>query len=377
MLPEIQLKMAISSVAFPGADAGATIKLFPTAVQPGFYQQNTPGVFYNYRAMAGDAVSTFASMLPAALPQGSRVGYYLCNADGSITVDPNLNTVVAPGDPGYNAVIAKMFVAVGTANAPYNPLALTPSRALNAFDNGGQFRQSEGQFYGNVQLSRESGLLTAENFAMALMLPDASIYSSVGAQALDWLPSADNTLVFDPLDNRYELGLAPAAGEVFAAQSSAYTLSVARLGADASGYGLYRVDDLTGLVDGLAPTAPGYAVKALGRALSQNVDGITGAITPAYGEVASQRVEGLAINCYYATFITPNTTVAAALARLQDMPAASPTNTLFAASITAANQGIVCALPLGSSLYAFEDRGLMGDRDFNDIVIKLTPELPF
>ncbi|MEB3227419.1 MAG: DUF4114 domain-containing protein, partial [Synechocystis sp.] len=375
VLPDITLDMAVVSDAFSGETAQGEIILYPNAGQPTYYQTATEGVFYNYASAfglssnnqvggtAGDRLLT--AVLPATLPQGTQIGYYLTNADGSIGS-------VQPGDPAYQETVLSQFQSLAYATAPTDALSLTAERALNAFADGEAFRETESRYFGNTQLTDAGLAFLGNTVGVALVLPDGSLYTSVGDNAFEFVPGAENTFVFDPTGDRLEASLAPAGGQVFVTESTDYQWKVARLGDYESGYGLFRVDNLTGLIDGITPGAPTYAAKALERALSQGVDGFTGQGLPEKGEYISQSLTGLAENAYYAAFITPDRPVDEALALLQ-APSAGPLSEYVGFTIAGANQGTLASLPLGSSLFAFEDAGLFGDRDFNDLIMDLQP----
>ncbi|MEY2983596.1 MAG: hypothetical protein RLZZ568_213, partial [Cyanobacteriota bacterium] len=287
------------------------------------------------------------------------------NADGSIGS-------VQPGDPAYQETVLSQFQSLAYATAPTDALSLTAERALNAFADGEAFRETESRYFGNTQLTDAGLAFLGNNVGVALVLPDGSLYTSVGDNAFEFVPGAENTFVFDPTGDRLEASLAPAGGQVFVTESTDYQWKVARLGDYESGYGLFRVDNLTGLIDGIAPGGPTYAAKALERALSQGVDGFTGQGLPEKGEYIPQSLTGLAENAYYAAFITPDRPVDEALALLQ-APSAPPSSEYVGFTIAAANQGTIASAPLGSSLFAFEDAGLFGDRDFNDLIMDLQP----
>ncbi len=304
------------------------------------------------------------------MPQGTQVGFYTVNADGSITDNEQS---ITPDDPDYIDLALTNSVYLAVANNPQSNLALNSKKALNAFGDRTSFITTEAQRYGNVQPADiAEGFTTQQTFALSLRFPDGSGLVSVGNNAFTIEDETDNTIIFDPNQEKLEVGLAPAGGGVFAAESSEYTLNIARLGGYNSGYGLFRVDTLTGDIDGLSPGTNDYAVKALERALSNSVDGFTGQNFPEYGQNGSENITGLSENSYYASFITPNRTINEALELLQDS-SSLPSNNYVHFSIEQANQGIIASLPMGTGFFAFEDMGLTGDSDFNDLLLQFVP----
>ncbi|PHV61641.1 DUF4114 domain-containing protein [Cyanobacterium aponinum] len=368
VLPDITATMEVVSNDFPNSVAEGNITLFPNGVSPGYYETSTSGVFYNLADIAGSRNIT--AMMPSSLPQGTQVGIYAVNTDGSITNDEQS---INPDDPNYLNLALENSLYLAFANNPQSNLALNSEKALNGFGDRTSFMTTEAQRYGNVQQADiAEGFTTGQTFALSLRFPDGSGLVSVGRDAFTIDNNADNTIIFDPNEEKLEVGLAPAGGGVFAAESSEYTLNIARLGAYNSGYGLFRVDNLTGDIDGLSPGTNDYAVKALERALSNSVDGFTGQNFPEYGQNGSEIITGLSENSYYGSFITPNRTINEALELLQDS-SSLPSNNYVHFSIQQANQGIIAALPMGTGFFAFEDMGLTGDSDFNDILLQFIP----
>ncbi|GAB4324764.1 MAG: hypothetical protein Kow0091_31880 [Geminocystis sp.] len=368
VLPDITATMEVVSNDFPDSVAEGNITLFPNGVSPGYYETSTSGVFYNFGQIAGSRNIT--AMMPSSLPQGTQVGIYAVNTDGSITNDEQS---INPDDPNYLNLALENSLYLAFANNPQSNLALNSEKALNGFGDRTSFMTTEAQRYGNVQQADiAEGFTTGQTFALSLRFPDGSGLVSVGRDAFTIDNNADNTIIFDPNEEKLEVGLAPAGGGVFAAESSEYTLNIARLGAYNSGYGLFRVDNLTGDIDGLSPGTNDYAVKALERALSNSVDGFTGQNFPEYGQNGSEIITGLSENSYYGSFITPNRTINEALELLQDS-SSLPSNNYVHFSIQQANQGIIAALPMGTGFFAFEDMGLTGDSDFNDILLQFIP----
>ena len=156
------------------------------------------------------------------------------------------------------------------------------------------------------------------------------------------------------------IDLGPSCGEIV----------VAKLGRMQSATGFFRVDDLFGTIDGIAPGADGYAQAALNRSINEDLD-IT--LTQAYGTKASYELDGFIEGCYYASYITLNTASAQdALQKLLDSSSISSDHVLF--SMDEANpdlfgQPTAAAIPFASDIIAFEDMPYSGDMDFNDVVM--------
>jgi len=373
VLPDITATMEVVSKDFPNSVAEGNITLFPNGVSPGYYESSTSGVFYNVEQIAGSRDLT--AMMSSSLPQGTQIGFYPTSADGSIVLDEQ--TIISPDDADYVNVALQNSLFIAVANNPQSNLGLTSEKAINAFDDATKFITSEAQRFGNLQTTDAAEAFTSgETFALSLRFPDGTGLVSVGEDAYNIIPETDNIIVFDPENQKLEVGLAPGGGQVFAAESSEYTLNVARLGVYNSGYGLFRVDTLTGDIDGLSPGTTDYAIKALERALSNGVDGFTGQKLPEYSQNTSETITGLSENTYYAAFITPNQTVRETLDLLKDSPSV-PSNNYVRFTIEQANQGVMASLPMGTSFFAFEDMGLTGDNDFNDILLQFIPNNSF
>lgn len=128
-------------------------------------------------------------------------------------------------------------------------------------------------------------------------------------------------------------------------------------GEDTLSLGLFRVDDLFGTVDGLAPGAAGYAAAVQGRAYTTS-SGTTSLDGPGYGG--------------YAQFILTDVDAGDLIAfRLTDGTSGNVFWGFAQANETVNGQPVGHLWSYGLNTWGFEDQLGGGDRDFNDLVLQL------
>ena len=137
-------------------------------------------------------------------------------------------------------------------------------------------------------------------------------------------------------------------------------LAVVRLrqgGQDSLSLTLYRVDDLAGTIDGLAPGSAGYNTAIAGRAY-QTTNGDTAIAGPGYGQYAQAFLQHVDAGDMIAMKLTDQTTGAFFFA--------------FAnANETVDGQTVGHLWNYGLNTWGWEDTFGGGDRDYNDLVVQL------
>ncbi|TVQ54815.1 MAG: DUF4114 domain-containing protein, partial [Spirulina sp. DLM2.Bin59] len=126
--------------------------------------------------------------------------------------------------------------------------------------------------------------------------------------------------------------------------------------------GLYRIDDISGAVNGIAPGQAGYAQAAL----SNRLPGVTLAVGNQQSRTVTATLEGGAL---YAPFIVVNAGVDAFLSSNPNNRAGG-INAFFAFQ-TANPDRQNHVMLLGSNTFGFEDLFGGGDRDFNDMIFQV------
>ncbi|WP_421996441.1 DUF4114 domain-containing protein [Reyranella sp.] len=137
-------------------------------------------------------------------------------------------------------------------------------------------------------------------------------------------------------------------------------LAVVRLrqgGQDSLSLTLYKVDDLAGSIDGLAPGTAGYNAAIAGRAY-QTTAGDTAIAGPGYGQYAQVMLQNVDAGDMIAMKLTDQTTGAFFFA--------------FAnANETVNGQAVGHLWNYGLNTWGWEDTFGGGDRDYNDLVVQL------
>lgn len=386
--PEIMLHARlIDANGAPIAGGEASITLYPNSEAPGFYGEGT-GVFYAANAQT----PPLSALLPAAyVNKGYSLWWYkVDDGEGAIHVQTPAARRVTPNDPDYLEHVNIRKQLISAASQLVDPNAFNLDQALQAFSNPSILLNSEQRPIGTL-LSKSLGLAKNERFAFALCdSQDNVLY--VSPRGFSFNPQLDNVASFITEIGTIPFVLAPANGQVFVADPSQFAtneqsssvltihLQVARAGGYESGFGLFRVDNLTGGFDtngdgeiDLNPGSVSYAIEALQRSQTNSVDGITGLRLPGYGASLSQQVNVAASNIY-AAYITPNQSTASALANIRNNNDIGNQAYFTIAEANADKQlHHVC---LTNGYFAFEDMHSLGDRDFNDIVLYLTPAAP-
>ena len=137
-------------------------------------------------------------------------------------------------------------------------------------------------------------------------------------------------------------------------------MAVVRLrqdGEDSLSLSLFRVDDLFGTVDGVAPGAAGYAAAVQGRLYSAS-NGTTSLDGPGYGGYGQYILSGVDAGDLVAFRLTDHTSGNVFWAFAQ-------------ANETANGQPVGHLWSYGLNTWGFEDQLGGGDRDFNDLVVQL------
>lgn len=326
---------------------------------------------------------TIKAALPDHLPDGAEV--FAFNVDfpnGVIVID---STTYLPSDADYitTAVAARRIdgdtpLVAGTQFED-NGISLSALTELFINNASSGFLNTEGQYYGSVLSTQMPGIygpgeIIPPFIGVGIQYPDGQIVVST----VDVTDLAGNTLNLNPSAPFEDVVLDVGNGGIFAAQETGGSVSVAKLGQMQSAVGFFRVDDLFGNIDNIAPGTAGYAVAALNRSVDEGLD-IN--LTQAFGTQQSYDIDGMLPGCYYATFITRDTTsVEDALAILAqdalfDSAVAAQTSidhVLFSfdtANPNGDNGNVSAAIPFAADILAFEDIPLAGDMDFNDISI--------
>jgi hypothetical protein len=302
--------------------------------------------------------------------------------NGVIVID---STTYLPSDADYitTAVAARRIdgdtpLVAGTQFED-NGISLSALTELFINNASSGFLNTEGQYYGSVLSTQMPGIygpgeIIPPFIGVGIQYPDGQIVVST----VDVTDLAGNTLNLNPSAPFEDVVLDVGNGGIFAAQETGGSVSVAKLGQMQSAVGFFRVDDLFGNIDNIAPGTAGYAVAALNRSVDEGLD-IN--LTQAFGTQQSYDIDGMLPGCYYATFITRDTTsVEDALAILAqdalfDSAVAAQTSidhVLFSfdtANPNGDNGNVSAAIPFAADILAFEDIPLAGDMDFNDISI--------
>ena len=365
----------------------AEIYLYATADTINFYQEGN-GVFY--------AQSEVAQKLSVLLPRASL------DKDDTLywyKVDDNNGDLgnVSPSDNFYldflkNGNKSNLFEIAKTTFSK-DSRAFNPDQAYWAYKKPELALQSEGIQIGEVTnldlgvVFKEKGLEQDQLFALAIKDKSGNIKATPMGYKIN--SNMDNAISFNPNGTGPEVVLAPGNGDLFIVSADQFNgaeefdritmnIDITRVGSYTSGYGLFRVDDLNGnfwLENGnfteaaIKPGSIEYAKEALRRSLnhlSSPLDGVTGLRIPDYGSSIRHSVE-LATGNAYGVYITPNQTLNSTdqLTNLSQI--------LF--SIQGANQDeSQHQVSMGTGYFAFEDMGLAGDRDFNDMLFSITPK---
>jgi len=389
-IPDKTINMSLkNSINANVASGDGQIYLYATGDTISFYQEGL-GVFY--------AQSEIAKNLSVLLPRASlEVGdslywYSVDDGDGTLgNVTPKdvfyLDFLNTPENPVLNKI--------AETDLSNNSNAFNPNQAYWAYQKPELAMQSEGIEIGeliSINLGKEfanKGLKDpTQRFAFAIIDKSGKIKATPMASEIN--PAMDNALSFELDGKGKEIILAPGDGDLLIVSADHYgidtpsvlmNLDVTRIGSYSSGYGIFRVDDLNGNFSNptfennefkeniIEPGSIEYAKEALRRSLNSQtipLDGITGLPIPGFGSSVRSTVE-LATGNAYGIYITPNKIIKST-DQLTDL-----SQILF--SIKNANQNPQLQhVSMGTGYFAFEDMGLAGDRDFNDMLFAITPK---
>ena len=365
----------------------AEIYLYATADTINFYQEGN-GVFY--------AQSEVAQQLSVLLPRASL------DKDDTLywyKVDDNNGDLgnVSPGDAFYLDFLKgsnnPTLIEIAKTTFSKDSRAFNPDQAYWAYKKPELALQSEGIQIGEVTnldlgvVFKEKKLEQDQLFALAIKDKSGNIKATPMGYKIN--SNMDNAISFNPNGTGPEVVLAPGNGDLFIVSADQFNgaeefdritmnIDITRVGSYTSGYGLFRVDDLNGnfwlendnfTKEAIKPGSIKYAKEALRRSLnhqSSPLDGVTGLPIPDYGSSIRHSVD-LATGNAYGVYITPNQTLNSTdqLTNLSQI--------LF--SIQGANQDeLPHQVSMGTGYFAFEDMGLVGDRDFNDMLFSITPK---
>lgn len=388
-IPDKSIKLSlVNPVNADIAKNTAEIYLYATADTINFYQEGN-GVFY--------AQSEVAQKLSVLLPRASL------DKDDSLywyTVDDSNGNLgnVAPSDNFYLDFLKGSnnpnLIEIAKTTLSKDNRAFNPDQAYWAYEKPELALQSEGIQIGMVtdldlgEIFKEKKLAPNQLFALAIKDKSGNIKATPMGYKIN--SNMDNAISFNPNGNAPEVVLAPGNGDLFIVSADLFNgaeefdritmnIDITRVGSDTSGYGIFRVDDLNGnfwsengnfTKAGIEPGSMAYAKEALRRSLnhlSSPLDGVTGLRIPDYGSSIRHSIE-LATGNAYGVYITPNQILNSTdqLTNLSQI--------LF--SIQGANQdGLQQQVSMGTGYFAFEDLGLAGDRDFNDMLFAITPKI--
>ncbi|MCP9774103.1 DUF4114 domain-containing protein [Cyanobium sp. WAJ14-Wanaka] len=372
------------------ADGSGSIFLYATTDMITLNQE-VEGVFYSNKSgyetdeKLPSQAQQLAILMPRAnLKAGEQLFWYPVNSDGSIQ---NGQIAIKPKDPSYLNLAKSMFSYLATSRESYDSHALSPEKALEAFSNPSAILSSEGISIGDLATAAGTTLPSADRFALALQDIEGNVRLSTLGFSINSSPELDNSVVFGAPGIGSQVVLAPGEGQLFMVDELTYyaasnagssnvdfNLDVARFSSNLSGYGLFRVDNTYGhflfgdkgrLTNPLEPGSVEYAREAFRRSQTNTVDGITGLPIPGFAQTSRSSIQ-LAKGNSYSLFITPNQVLAS------PDQIDSLSEILF--SVKEANLGKdLQHVSFGTGYFAFEDMGLRGDRDFNDMLFAITP----
>lgn len=387
-LPTVVLPYAVELLDAAGdviETVQASIDLLPNGTTPSFmnYTAFLPSgrSIFEARFGFGDGINfqklpfDIKVALPTGLPENTELfAFKVDGLNGVIRLD---GQDYAPGQDGYTeaALASRLDTNVDLSAGP-----MTDNTGLNIEDlttlfSGGSasaYLATEGQFFGKALTVNMPELYGSGNenspplVGIGVLYPDASVaLTTVDATQYD-----GNVINFNPENANQGITIDVGYGGIFACQQDGGEITVAKLGQMSSATGFFRVDDLFGTIDGLAPGDVGYAEAALERSLAEDLD-LT--LTQGFGTTQTYDLAGFIEGCYYASYITRHTsTVEEALENLRESLLPSSEYVLF--SLDEANPGSngqnqSAAIPFAADLIAFEDMPLGGDMDFNDLAI--------
>jgi hypothetical protein len=362
----------------------ASLNLLPSGATPSFARYNTlqaeGSSAFQAQYSFGDGVEFqklpfgFKFGLPADLPEGSEV-YAFTVADPFGTIVLADGTQLSPSDPDYLTVgvpsqkITSDTLVVSGTEVSGAGLGVNALSELFISGDASQFLASEGIHYGKTMSSLMPGAFD-NGYGIPPFLGLAVQYANgpLKATTIDTTVLQGNEINLDATQLERGVVIDVGYGGIFAAQVSGGEISVAKLGRMESAAGFVRLDDLFGNIGELAPGDPGYVQAALERSLFENLD-LT--LNQDYGSIASYDLDGFITGTYYASYITPGfSDVAEALDALKS--GNSELAALFsfdAANVTDQGSTVSAAIPFAADIIAFEDMPIVGDMDFNDVVL--------
>ncbi|MEP9366546.1 DUF4114 domain-containing protein [Xanthobacter sp. VNH20] len=139
------------------------------------------------------------------------------------------------------------------------------------------------------------------------------------------------------------------------ANSQEVVVRVRQNGADDTHLTLYKVDDLSGDIGGLAPGSAGYADAAQARAY-HTVDGHTAIDSPGWGNYAQTEITGVNAGDIIAMKLTNGANTFWAFAQANEQ---------------AGGAGVTHLWSYGLNTWGWEDLAGGGDHDFNDLIVQL------
>ncbi|MFM8927635.1 MAG: DUF4114 domain-containing protein, partial [Rhodoluna sp.] len=391
-VPDVKLDLRLVNADGASISNGNAYAYLYATLDTLFLNQLETGVFESPSQMRASLAQSLEILMPRAnLNAGEQLFWYpVDSADGSINVSQNETPEwITPSDPGYADEARKRFEHLATSSQPKDLRAFSPEKAYLAFINPSIVRDSEGISIGELATSSESGLPEhLGKFAFAIQDQFGNARFSPQGFSID--PTMDNAASFGAAgsSDSAQVVLAPGNGELFIADDSIFAtngfgsasdrilfdLSVARFTDSVTGYGIYRVDDPLGafqLIDGqrrtIKPGGLDYAKEAIKRSLSGGLDGITGLSIPGYAQSIKHQLE-LATGNAYALYITPGQVINSS-DQLSDL-----SNILFSVHDANADRQLK-QVSMATGYFAFDDKGLNGDRDFNDMLFALTPRI--
>jgi hypothetical protein len=393
----VSLKNPVNSIIASDYSPGS-VYLYATG-EATELNQAAKGVFYSVQSPYESSLKLppqaleLAILMPRSnLNKGDKLYGFRVGSDGSVL--DGQEKIIKPTDKNYLEVIKQNFIdtkksfLIRTSTQAYDSRAFSPEKLALAFKDPNVVLSSEGISIGDIISTAgaiEFPANSAPRFAFALQDSNGNIRASTQESNLD--PNLDHTLIIGKPGIGSQVVLAPAQGQLFVADIDfltpgtkpadkfEYNLAVARFGSYVSGYGIFRVDDPYGnfhFINNkfvsyvIEPGSLEYAKEALRRSLSNGLDGITGMPIPGFAQSTKESIT-LATGNSYGIYITPNRTINSE-DQITDL-----SQILF--SIRNANQNQQLQhVSMGIGYFAFEDMGLAGDRDFNDMLFAITPK---
>lgn len=292
---------------------------------------------------------------------------------GLIPIDDATGKIgsLQPGDVGYlEAALARKQSIFNQAPGS-DPQALTSNQAKQALSNPQLLVQSEFEAVGSFVTQQ---LMGNQHYALYLTQNGQTQFSAGNPQFQANQDGRGLTQV-NWGDSRFEIGTPLLVTPGSPGQQLQATFELARGGAYDNTLALYKVDNLTGELDlnrdgvmDLKPGDAGYSQAALERVQNSQ----TGLVLPRVEQIFSNRSTTVMLDggALYGMVLIPNASVAELLA-INPGNSANKLSYGFFSFGEVNPDGNSHVRRLGQDLWGFEDLLGGGDRDFNDMILKV------